>query len=78
MSDYRVLATAPIAATGIQTRDGRPAVALMSLLFENAADEVYVCAGAMEPNGAVLPVLGSAPDDKINWDTIPPRNAAEG
>ncbi len=76
MSKYRVAATAPIAATGIQTKDGRPVVALMTLTYEKYPDEVYVCAGALQPNGAVLPVLGSAPDDRIDWETIPRANAA--
>ena len=44
-------------------------------LFTNSNPErVRVFAGELLPDGEVIPVMHSTPDDRINWETFPPAN----
>ncbi|BBY99456.1 hypothetical protein [Mycolicibacterium fallax] len=66
MTDYKIVAVSPI-APGIRTAEGYPVVALLSVTF-GTSTEVCVYAGALLPNGAVIP------SEKVNPVTFPPAN----
>ena len=73
MTDYKIVSGFPI-VPGIRALSRHPVVALLSVVFDEDPERVRVFAGELLPDGEVIPVMHSTPDDRINWETFPPAN----